>query len=48
MRLLRTREEDRMVDVAEWLNSAVGDRRQAGDAILDGGYGASSSPRTSS
>jgi hypothetical protein len=47
-RFVVARKEDRMVDVAEWLDAAIGNRRGGDYAIIENGYGSSSSPRTSS
>jgi hypothetical protein len=47
-RLVFAREEDRMVDVAERVDPAIGGRRDGDDAFLGDGYGASSLPSTSS
>ncbi len=48
-RLLLAGEEDRVVDEAKRLNSAVWNRGDSDDrSVIDGGYGFSSFPRTSS
>jgi hypothetical protein len=45
--LLLACEEDRMVDEAKRLDAPVRNRRDRSGAFVDGGYGSSSSPRTS-
>jgi hypothetical protein len=46
--LVFAREEDRVVDVAEGLDPAVGRGRDGNDGFVGDRYDASSSPRTSS